>query len=94
MIFTIQQTFAMRDIYKHPKKLLTHGVTRKGGHGLPACVIQQEGRTRNEERTVHGTVKTAHLKGDNSITCLVASSMYDTKPVHYLSMVSIQLEYI
>jgi hypothetical protein len=80
--------------YKHPKKLLTHGVTRKGGRGLPACVIQQEAKTRNEERIVRGTVKAAHLKGDDSITCLVASSVYDTKPVHYLSMVSIRLEWI
>jgi hypothetical protein len=46
--------------YKHPKKLLTHGVTRKGGRGLPAWVIQQEARTRNEERTVRGMVKAAH----------------------------------
>jgi hypothetical protein len=34
------------------------------------------------------------LKGDNSIACLVASTVYDTKPVHYLRMVSIRLEWI
>jgi hypothetical protein len=39
-------------------------------------------------------VKEAHLQGDDVVKCLVASSVYDTKPVHYLSMVSVVLEWV
>ena len=30
----------------------------------------------------------AILEGDPGCLCLIASSVYDTKPVHYLSMIS------
>jgi hypothetical protein len=43
---------------------------------------------------VRGIVKVAHLQDDDVIKCLVASSVYDTKPVHYLSMVSVKLEWV
>jgi hypothetical protein len=39
-------------------------------------------------------VKAAHLQGDGVVKCLLASSVYDTKPVHYLSMVYIKLEWV
>ena len=41
-----------------------------------------------------GTVKAALLLGDDRVQYLVASSIYDTKPVHYLSMVSVRIEWI
>ena len=28
--------------FMHPMKVLVHGVTRKGGRGIPSCVAQQE----------------------------------------------------
>jgi len=43
---------------------------------------------------VRGTVKAALLLGDDRVQCLVASSVYDTKYVHYLSMVLIRIEWI
>jgi hypothetical protein len=39
-------------------------------------------------------VKAAHLQGDDVVKCLLASSVYDTKPVHYFSMVSVKLEWV
>jgi hypothetical protein len=39
-------------------------------------------------------VKAAHLQGEDVVKCLVASSVYDTKPVHYPSMVSVKLEWV
>ena len=32
--------------------------------------------------------------GDDGVPCLVASSVYDTKPVHYLSMISCRIEWL
>jgi hypothetical protein len=39
-------------------------------------------------------VKVAHLQGDDVVKSLVASSVYDTKPVHYLSRVSVKSEWV
>ena len=47
---------------------------------------------RSEQLRVCGTAKPAVLLGDVSVPCLIASSVYDTKPVHYLSMVSGTIE--
>ena len=83
-----------RAAYLHPKQVLCHGVVRKGGRGAPKCIIQEEVKDRNKLIAVRGTVKAAHLQGDDVVKCLVASSVYDTKPVHYLSMVSVVLEWV
>jgi hypothetical protein len=56
---------------------------------------REEVKDRNKQIAVRGTVKAAHLQGDDVVVkCLVASSVYDTKPVHYLSMVFVKLEWI
>jgi len=81
-------------VYLHPKKVLCHGVACKGGRGVPECVKQVEITKRSEQLRVRGTVKAALLLGDDCVSCLVASSVYDTKPVHYLSMVLIRIEWI
>ena len=86
-------TFCKR-AYMHKNKVLVHGVTRKGKRGLPDCVIQLEEKTRQEQINIRGTVKAAVLKGDPDCPNLVASSVYDTKPVHYLSMVSTCLTWV
>ena len=83
-----------RAAYLHSKKVLCHGVVRKGGRGAPKCIIQEEVKDRNKQIAVRGTVKAAHLQGDDVVKCLLASSVYDTKPVHYLSMVSVVLEWV
>jgi hypothetical protein len=83
-----------RAAYLHSMKVLCHGVVRKGGRGAPKCIIQEEVTDRKKQILVRGTVKAAHLQGDDVVKCLVASSVYDTKPVHYLSMVSVVLEWV
>jgi len=74
--------------YNHKNSVLVHGVTRKWGRGIPDCVLQEEVINRNAQIAVRGTVKAAKLVGDPDCPNLIASSVYDTKPVHYLSMVS------
>ena len=43
---------------------------------------------------MRGTVKAAVLKGDKECPDLVASSVYDTKPVHFLLMVCESLKWV
>ena len=81
-----------RAAHNHPKKVLCHGVARKAGWGVPKCVLQEEVKNVNHRRAVRGTVKVAVLEGDPGCPNLIATSVYDTKPVHYLSMVSQSIE--
>ena len=74
--------------------MLCHGVARKSGRGIPPSVFQEEVKNITQQRDVRGTVKSAALEGDPGCPNLVASSVYDTKPVHYLSMVSELVEYV
>jgi hypothetical protein len=76
-----------RAAYLHRQKVLIAGVTRKGMRGLPKAVIQEEVKSRRDQLQVRGTVKAAVLEGDPDCASLVATSVYDTKPVHFLSMV-------
>ncbi|GFH49623.1 hypothetical protein CTEN210_06099 [Chaetoceros tenuissimus] len=83
-----------RRSYNHPKCVLVHGVTRKSGRGIPECVFQREEIKRVDQLKVRGTVKAAVVMGDPGCPNLIASSVYDTKPVHYLSMVTEELKWI
>jgi hypothetical protein len=80
--------------FKHPNKVLLHGVTRKGGRGIPSCILQDEVTNKKKQMAVRGTVKAAVLQGDPDCPDLVASSGYDTKPVHFLSMTCDSVKWI
>ena len=80
-----------RASYNHNKNVLCHGVTRTGGQGIPACVKQDKMKNRTKQLQVRGTVKAAKLEGDPGCPCLLATSVYDSKPVYYLSMISEQV---
>ena len=75
-------------------EVLVHGVTQKGRHGIPSCVTQQELTNQTAIEQVQGTVKAAKLEGDLHCPCLIASSVYDMKPVHYLSMITDTIKWI
>ena len=49
---------------------------------------------KKDQLKVRGTVKAAVLVGDPDCPNLIASSVYDTKPVHYLSMASDSIKWI
>jgi hypothetical protein len=80
--------------FNHPNKLLIAGVTRKGGRGLPGSVLQEEEKNKDRQLGVRGTVKAAVLLGDAGCPGLVANSVYDTKPVHFLSMICEEIKWI
>ena len=65
-----------RAAYQHERKVLCHGVTRKGVRGIPDCVKQEEKKSRTEQIKVRGTVKAAILMGDDRVPCLIACIKY------------------
>ena len=59
----------------------------KAGKGIPRCVLQEKEKNHIAQQSAQSTVKVAVLEGDPVCTNIIASSVYDTNPVHYLSMV-------
>ena len=87
-------TYFCRSRYNHKKKVLCQGVTRKGWRGIPDSIKRVEVERRKDQLKVHGNVKAAVLEGGPGCTNLVTYSIYDTKPVHYLSIVTLELKWI
>ena len=65
-----------KDTYNHSKKICLHGVTRKGGRGLPESVLQEEVTNPKIQETVRGTVHAAELLGDPDCPSLVVVAIY------------------
>ena len=86
-------TFCKR-AWNHKWKLKVHGVTRKGMRGIPVCVSQELEKSKKNQLLVRGATKAAVLKGDPNCPDLVATSVYDSVPVHYLSMTCEKLKWI
>ena len=51
-------------------------------------------KSRKKHLEVRGTTKAAILKGDPNCPDLIATSVYDNKPLHYLSMPSEELKWV
>ena len=83
-----------KDAFNHEQKVLLHGVAQKGGRGIPAHVLQEEVNNRKEQELVRGTVKACKLVGDKKCPQLCAVSVYDTKPVHFLTMCNDSIKWI
>ena len=47
-----------------------------------------------DQLKVRGTVKAAELKGDANCPNLCSVSVYDTKPVHFMTMANDRIEWI
>lgn len=80
--------------FTHPKKVMIAGVARTSGRGIPLSVLQYEKKDQKEVVRVRGTVKAAVLMGDKSIPNLVAVSVYDTKPVDFISTICNSIEWV
>lgn len=75
-------------------KVMMHGVTRASGRGLPEFVIQKEVTGVLEKQALTGTLKAAVLIGDNKCPALLACSVYDSKPVHFLSTAAKEIKWL
>jgi hypothetical protein len=80
--------------YLHKNKVMIAGVTRKAGRGLPLSVLQEEEKNKTKQEALRGTVKVSVLKGDPDCPAMVAASVYDTKPVHFLSMMCESIQWV
>ena len=74
------------DAYNHTKKIKLHGATCKSGRRLPEYITQEELNNRKKQGKVRGTVIAVDLVGISKCPSLIAVCVYDTKPVHFLSM--------
>ena len=68
-------------------KVNIHGVTRKDLKGIPSCVMQTKLDNKDMAQKARGTIKVAVLEGDPGAKYLLAISIYDSKPVYFLSSV-------
>lgn len=80
--------------YGMKQKVMIHGVTRPSLRGIPPAVKQVEVKTPNQQQAVRHTVKVAILKGDEVCNDLLAISIYDTKPVYFLTSVATNIEWV
>ena len=55
---------------------------------IPTCITQEELQSQKEKFETRGTEKEAALEGDPKCNNLIEAIVYDTKPVHFISMVS------
>ena len=75
-------------------KVMAHGVTQPSLRGIPSCIKQNEVTRKKELENVRHTVKAAKLTGDSICSDLVVISLYDTKPVYFLSNVCKEIKWI
>ena len=74
------------------KGVMIHGVCRVS-RGIPTC-IQQVAVTKKEDLLRNrGIVKASVLKGDAKCDGLVAASLYDSKPVYFISNACERIEW-
>lgn len=80
--------------YAMPQKVMVHGVVRVQGRGVPSNVLQLEVSNKEAAAAARHTVKVAVLKNFEVCTDLVCISLYDTKPVYFMSMAVEKIEWI
>lgn len=83
-----------RTSFTGKNQVMIHGVTRKSNRGLPACVVQEEEKNKKKAEKVRGMTKAAVLESDPDCPNVVAFSVYDTKPVHFLSTCAQNLRWV
>ena len=55
--------------------------------GIPSCITLEEFKSKDAQIDTRGVSKTEVLKGDTKLTKVIEAIVYDTKPVHYISIV-------
>ena len=68
-------------------------MTRKSGCGLSPSFLQEDISSKEGYIESCGKTKEAVLQGNPKYPNILASTVYETKPVHYLSMVSYNLKW-
>jgi len=84
----------LSEAYKGKNKVMLLGITRKSCHGVPKSILQEEIKNVKWQMRVRGTTMAAVLEGNSECPNLVALSVYDMKPVHFLCMACTGLKWI
>ena len=71
--------------WRHSYHFIFHGVAREKGKGVPSCLFQKKETSKIAHTKARWTLKVATLKGDPSIPGIVALSLYDSKPLYFMS---------
>ena len=66
--------------WQHPDRFMFHGVAREKGKGVPSCIFQKKETSNIAHAKVRWNLKVATMKGDPSISGIVALSLYNSKP--------------
>ena len=90
----ISAKFCRAAMSEIPQQVMTHGVCRPSSRGLPESVIMHDEKSEKAKLEARGTVKAAVLKDDTKIKDMVAFSVYDTKPVHFISTAATSLTWM
>ena len=73
---------------------MTHGVFRVHDRGLPPCIIMVEQTTDVSKVQARGSVNAVVLKNDTKVKDVLTFSVYDTKPVHFISTAATSLKWV
>ena len=73
---------------------LNHCVTRKRTRRIPPCVTKDKLKLKKAHIETRVTTKSEVLEGDPKRTNLIESSLYDTTPIHCISIVSEDLKWV
>ena len=68
-------------------KVNIHGMTCKDLKGIPLCVMQTKLDNKDVAEKARGIVKVIVVEGDPGAKYLLVISIYDSKPVYFLSSV-------
>ena len=74
--------------YNNEKKLMTHGVMRKGMRGTLLCFKQYEFKSNKDHIQASIKEKSEVTEVDPNCTNLIETSVYDNNTVHQIRMVS------
>jgi hypothetical protein len=80
--------------YSGKNQVQIHGVVRRTGRGVPACVLQEFQKNPKEADKVRGTIKAAVLEGDPSCPSLICMSYYDAKDVYFMSTAATEIKWV
>jgi len=85
--------FFAKQAWNHERCVMVAGVAWTSGRGVPSCVLQETVKT-NQLPTTRCEVKAAVLQGDSKCPDLIGLSIYDNKPVHFISMIAESIKWI
>ena len=83
-----------RKSYTLDNRVMVHGVVRKGMQVIPDVVKQEEAKNQNKQIQVKVKVIVTVLQCGKECPDLVASSIYDKNPVHFLIMVCTEIKWV